>query len=223
MITPESFHRSQEIHFSLSEVWQAYKAVIRLLLERTPIQLAALIEAFYSILIVVLGNAFFPLYITSKALGSAAFAGGLLSVRNLSSTGASLFYGQAARRFGTLRPLFAMLAMTSVTFIFLPKTGHNIMWYGVLLIQGLGVGFIPAAPNLLIAEGTNTGERALGYASVTFISRSMQLVFPPVFGLLTDTVGLQAIFPIGGGVTLGLIMIVFLKSRGLEVQDAHGH
>lgn len=200
------------------EIWQAYKTVFRMVFDRSQIQLAALIEVLASVLVVVLGNAFFPLYITSQALGSAAFAGGLVSVRNLSSTVTSLFFGRTTKRLGMLRPLFSMLTLTALTFFFLPRDGNNVVWIGVLLLQGAGVGFIPAAPNVLIAEGTKTDERATGYASVTFISRTMQLIFPPIFGLLADWLGLQMIFPIGAGIALVLILVGVLKTNAFSIK-----
>jgi MFS family permease len=192
--------------FELDELKRTYQAVVDLVKQRKPIQLAVKVEVLYSILIVVLGNAFFPLYITTTDLGSAAFAGNLVSVRNLSSTFVSLLYGRAVRTFGTIKPLFPMLFLTALTFLFLPSSDGKVLWYALILLQGMGVGFIPAAPNVLIADGTGKEERALGYASVTVISRFMQIVFPPLFGALADWAGLRTVFWAGGALVLAVIL-----------------
>jgi len=199
----------------IKEILRTYQSVIKLITERRTIQLAAQIESVYSILIAVLGNSFFPLFITGSGLNAAGFAGGLLGVRNLSSAGVSLFYGKATKKYGEVVPLFSMLALTAITFLVMPENDNAIFWYALMVIQGIGVGFIPAAPNVLIAEGANKDERALGYAVVAFISRVLQMIFPILFGFLADFTSFRVVFITGGLLALiviGLSLINFHRN-----------
>ena len=82
----------------------------------------------------------------------------------------------------------------AVTLFFLPVAA-GIKILGILsILLGIGVGFIPAAPNIFIAEGTCSDERAVGYAAVTLISRFLQLLLAPLFGFLAQGFGLSNVF-----------------------------
>jgi MFS family permease len=85
-----------------------------------------------------------------------------------------------------------------------------------MIIQGAGVGFIPAAPNVYIADGTPRNERAVGYATVTFFSRFSQFLFAPLFGIFAQVFGLSNVFFIGGLISVSLIFLFIIRYNTLD-------
>lgn len=199
--------------YSFKKILSAYKNAVVLITQNGKIQLATLVEMVYIICIVVVGNSFFPHYLTSQRNISPSITGGLVSIRNLASTSVSLLFGKVSRRFGIMMPVILTLLLASVTLLFLPFA-QGVIVLGVLsLILGVGVGLIPSAPNIFIAEGTNEDERAVGYASVTLVSRFLQMILAPIFGLLAQGFGLKSVFFVASLAAGIVIILIVLHSR----------
>lgn len=81
----------------------------------------------------------------------------------------------------------------------------------VLGLQGVAAGFCTAASNVLVAQATSPGERALGFAAVRFMARATTLVVPVPLGWLMDVAGIRAVFAVGG-----LILQLTVVSLGIH-------
>jgi YNFM family putative membrane transporter len=192
--------------YSLERLFQTYRTALRLIVYRPQIQMATLVEMIYITIVGVVGNSFFPLYLTAQRGMSASLAGGFVSARNLASTLTSLLFGRVSRRFGHILPMILLLGIAAGATLLLPWSASTAMIAGLSIALGMGVGFIPAAPNIYIAEGTEQHERAIGYASVTLVSRFLQMLLAPLFGLLAQLFGLEAVF-VAGAVAAGVVLI----------------
>lgn len=209
-------------HYSFKKILSAYKNAIVLITHNGKIQLATLIEMVYIICIAVVGNSFFLHYLTSQRNISSSITGGLVSIRNLASTSVSLLFGNVSRRFGTIMPVVLTLLLASVTLLFLPFAQGVIVLAILSIILGVGVGLIPSAPNIFIAEGTSVDERAVGYASVTIVSRFLQMILASLFGLLAQGFGLRSVFFVAS-LTAGIMIILIVLHSRRSIYTAKGY
>lgn len=200
--------------FALREIISGYRRAARILFTRPQVQMAVVIGILYSTAITSVGDAFFPLFATTRLGHSSTIASSLLGVRNLAATATSLLFGAIATRFGVLRALFVGQAIESLGLLLLPWAPNLVVTGGLLAAQGVGLGLCPATANVLVADGTSSDERGLGFACVGVTWRVAAVVVAPLLGLLAERAGLYLVFVAGGAfAAMGMVTLVFLQHR----------
>ena len=196
------------------EVISGYRRAGRILFTRPQVQMAVVIGVLYSTAITSVGDAFFPLFATTRLAHSPTSASSLLGVRNLAATATSLLFGAIATRFGLFRALLVAQALESLGLLLLPWAPNLVVTGGLLATQGIGLGLCPASANVLVADGTSSDERSLGFACVGVTWRVAVVAVAPLLGLLAERAGLYLVFVAGGAfAAMGMVILVFLQHR----------
>jgi MFS family permease len=196
------------------EIISGYRRAGTILFTRPQVQMAVVIGILHSTAITSVGDAFFPLFATTRLAHSSTIASSLLGVRNLAATATSLLFGAIATRFGMLRALFVGQALESLGLLLLPWAPNLAVTGGLLAAQGIGLGLCPATANVLVADGTSSDERGLGFACVGVTWRVAAVVVAPLLGLLAERAGLYLVFVAGGAfAAMGMVTLVFLQHR----------
>ena len=198
----------------LKEIISGYRRAGRILFTRPQVQMAVVIGMLHSTVITSVGDAFFPLFATTRLAHSSTIASGLLGVRNLAAAATSMLFGMIATRLGLLRALFVGQALESLGLLLLPWAPNLVVMGGLLAAQGAGLGLCPASANVLVADGTSSDERGLGFACVGVTWRVAVVAVAPLLGLLAERAGLHLVFVAGGAfVVMGMMTLVFLEHR----------
>jgi MFS family permease len=97
----------------------------------------------------------------------------------------------------------------------IPKIEQSRGLFGLFFLQGIGLGFIPAGPNVLVSDATLNDSRALGYALQSLLFRVSTLAIPLIFGIISDLAGLEYVFYVGGMISMiiiGITLIIYFHT-----------
>jgi MFS family permease len=201
---------------SLKELLGGYTSAIRMLTTRPQLQLSAFVSLIFNSVVFVVGNSFLPLYIVHDLSESAVLAGGLLATRNVAMTVSSLFFGYAVGRFGLVRTMIGANTLAVAGVVGLSVVTDSRLLVVVLVVQGLGIGFAAATANTLVASATDRQERALGFATNSFVSRGGSLLSPLLYGVILEVSGNRAVFMAAGVLGLGYLAGMVARARLID-------
>lgn len=195
--------------FSFFEIVSSYRKAF-FLLRKAKIQLSTIFSTIGVIISFAVGNTFFPMYTTLVNGSTSTLIGIYIGSRNFLSMLVSLTFGYFAKRMGKFWPLFVSLGLAIVVVPFIPLLKNPVFLIALFCLQGIGMGFIPAGPNLLVAEGTSIENRTMGFALQSLLFRVSALAIPALLGLVVKFVGLEYVF-VFGSVMSGLLLLVALR------------
>jgi MFS family permease len=188
--------------------------------KRPRVQIASVISLMYSALVFVIGNGFLPLYVLLELHESAAVAGALIATRSAVAALASLLFGRLSARLSLFRAIVAANSLTVIG-LFTLAVAHDVSGVVVaMVLQGAGTAFGPASTNILVAQVTSSGERALGFAANNIVSRIGSLGSPLLFGLLLQSRGSRGVFYSAAIIALFLVVAMFIRMSSLGARAA---
>jgi MFS family permease len=199
---------------SARQLLGGYASAVRLLMTRPQLQLAALVSLIFSSVVFVVGNSFLPLYVVHDLGESAVLAGTLLATRNIAMTASSLYFGKAIGRVGLVRTMVGANALAVAGVIGLSVVTDSRLLVAALVVQGLGIGFAAATANTLVASATDREERALGFATNSFVARGGGLLSPLLYGVVFEFSGTRTVFTVAG-----LLGVAFLAAMVARARD----
>lgn len=206
-------------------VLTAHVRAIRMVIARPALSFATLSVVLFAVAFTVVASTVLPIVLVDFEGYSAALVGVLLAFRNLTAAGVALTFAPVTRRWGVpgaqLRT--GMLAVIG-TALFAITTGEPLLLLVALAIQGIGVAYTAPVANVLIADATGTGERAVGIAGLTVATRATVLVVPLALApFLTASAG-GTVFVLAAGLSAAILVGMVLLSRRIpdQVEDEHG-
>lgn len=217
------------LHETVRSGWSArdhslpasYVRVLRLLATRPQLQLAGLIGLVFGAVVMVVGNAFVPLYIVRELDRSAVLAGSLLTARNIAMTLTSPLFGVSVARYGLVPTLLGANAVAVAGVLAMAVFHDPLVLVAPLLLQGAGIGFAAATANVLVTSATRRHERALGFAATSLVARAGSLSSPIIFGAVLDAAGMPAVFLTAG--VLGVLCVIAMAVRTLTTDETNRH
>jgi MFS family permease len=135
--------------FSFQEISISYRNAFTLL-KNTKIQLSTIFSTIAVIINHAIGNTFFPMYAVLVNKSTARIIGSYLGSRNLTAMLISLSFGFFANKMGKYRPLIIGQGLAIATTPLIPLLKYPISHVVLFSVQGAGMGFIPAGPNVLL-------------------------------------------------------------------------
>ena len=211
----ERFHPGDN-RFSFSEVVVSYGDAFSLL-RNAKIQLSTLFSTIGIILNHAIGNTFFPVYAILVNGSTSVLIGTYIGSRNLLGMLVSLTFGFFAKKMGKYWPLIFGLGLATVVIPFIPLVKNPVFLVALFSLQGIGMGFLPAGPNLLVAEGTSFENRTMGFALQSLLSRVSALAIPALLGLVVKVVGLGYVFIVGSVMSVFLLVVslrIYYRKNG---------
>jgi MFS family permease len=206
---------------SAKKLLGGYASALRLLATRPQLQLSALVSLIFNSVVFVIGNSFLPVYIVHDLGESAILVGTVLATRNIAMTLSSLYFRYAVGRFGLIRTMIGANALAVAGVVGLSIVTDSRLLVTALVAQGLGIGFAAATANTLVASATGRRERALGFATNSFVSRGGSLLSPLLYGVILEISGTRAVFTAAAvlGVAYLTAMIGRARSVGIDEGD----
>jgi MFS family permease len=186
----------------VTDVFISYRRAASLIRGSPQIQLAGLVGMNYGFVFLIVGNSFFPLYALKTLSLPAVFVGALLGYRSIVATLVSFFFGRTVARLGFRRAMLASNTLAAIGILLMPWSSTPVMLMVSATLQGMGCGFSAAIANLLVTSATPSTERALGFSSISFISRSGSLLFPLLLGRVLDVAGMRVALIAAGGLSV---------------------
>jgi len=212
----ESGRRRTGCRPSLREMVTVYESAIGLVRSHPQIQMAAIIDMLYVVLIMVVGTSFLTLFATAHLRLSLSMVGVLLGIRNLVGTLTSWLFGPSVKRFGLFSVAFASTVISSVALGLTSWCPDTTALFILVAAQGLGFGMNIATYNTLIAADTRPTERAMGFASGALVASGSGVLLPPLLGMVSQVLGLGSVFVVGaviGGLSLLGLTVIARRER----------
>jgi hypothetical protein len=88
----------------------------------------------------------------------------------------------------------ALMLLGICTAVFIPIASALPLLAGLMVVQGISFGLIPASVNTLIAWGIPAEERAIGMSIPVFVPYVVSIIGATSLGLIADSLGLAAAF-----------------------------
>lgn len=190
-----------------------YLRAIRMMREEPAMVVAALAGGLYTVIVLVVGNAFVPVYLVTMEGFSGADAGGFLAVRSLVAALTSLTFGAVVARTGMIRLIISANTLGIVGLSLVPVLAQTPLLAGAFVMQGVGIAFGPATSNILVTSATSETERALGFSATQFTARVIGVIMPIVLGISASIAGFGALFLVTQLVGLAMLAAIALLAR----------
>jgi MFS family permease len=203
----------------------SYGRALRLFLTQPAVQFATLTGVLFTILWVIIGGSFVPLYLLTELGYSSDETAIVLGARGLLSAAGGLAFVFVLRWVGLgvacAGPLAAALVMTAALGVLPPGATVPVL----IVASGLAMGFAVPSTNLALAWGTREADRTMGVATVTLTTRIAALLIPIALGITLEFASIGASFllaaVLGAGV-LGALVARVVAGSYAEIAQGDG-
>ena len=192
-----------------------FRQAFHMLARRPPLQISAALTFHSAVVGVAVGAVYLPLFAVTKLQLGPGFVGTVLALRLAMAVVMSSLFGAFVARAGLNKPLIATNLLSVASICLLPLCVEPEQLVAVMMVQGVGIGFVAAASNTLAILTTTTDERILGLAAVSFVSRLSLLTVPVFLGLVLGELGFAGLFLVAAA--LALLATLFIIDRGNRV------
>jgi MFS family permease len=182
------------------------------LLRNPGVQLALLVSG--TIMIPLMGySSFLPAYLDVLAF-PATLIGAVISLRSLVTITVRPFMPKIiAALGGRFRTLVVMTSVSIVGLAGIAYGGSLAVLVVVAVLVGIGLGIAQPLTMVAVVDRVAAAERGTAFGLRLTANRLMQVTGPLALGLIAQSVGYQAMFPIAAGVA-GLTVVLLLLRRG---------
>jgi MFS family permease len=171
-------------------VVRGYRDARAMVLSRAAIRLPALQSVLFTGGALVVTGSFLPLLLVREGWRPEQ-AIAVVGLRGLAALLPFLVFERLIRSLGAPRVAVAATALTVVPIALVFVSFEPVVVVALFIAQGIGVGIMPAASNLLITLGSAPAERGVAFAAVAVSGRLAAIVLPPAVGAIGDLFDLQ--------------------------------
>lgn len=190
-----------------------YWRAIHMMREEPAMVIAGLVAGLYTVIVLVVGNAFVPVYLVTSEGFSGADAGGFVAVRSVVAALVSLTFGTVVAKTGMIRLIISTNTLGIVGLGLVPLLAQTPLLGGAFIIQGVGIAFGPATANLLVTSATIGAERALGFSATQFTGRVIGVIMPIVLGVTASIAGFGALFLVTQMLGLAMVSAIAILAK----------
>jgi MFS family permease len=190
------------------------------LLRNPGVQLALLVSG--TIMIPLMGHtSFLPAYLDLLAF-PATTIGAVISLRALVTVAVRPFMPRIiAFLGGRFRTLVAMTSMSILGLAGISYGGSLVALVAVAVLVGVGLGIAQPLTMVAVVDRVAASERGTAFGLRLTANRLMQVTGPLALGLIAQSVGYQAMFPISAAVA-ALTVVLLIVRRGYFGSDGGG-
>jgi hypothetical protein len=196
----------------LGLVGRSYGRAVHLFRRQAAVQFATLTGVVFTILWVIVGGSFIPLFLFTELHYSGDQAALVLGARGVLSAFAGLSFVWLLRRVGLgwacTGPLAIALLMTTALGVL---SGGAVVPL-LIAASGLAMGFAVPSTNLALAWGTDAEDRTMGVATVTLTTRIAALVIPIALGIALEFASIGATFLLAGLLAAGVLALLVIRT-----------
>ncbi len=190
----------------------SYVRLFRVATRRPAVILAMALAMASGFIIQVYGGSF--MLVHASGIGIATLVCTIaMGSRDLMAGVVRSWQSQAVERVGLVRLLFLSLGTALLITSLVPITTGPWGLGLVMVSSGAAIAFVIPGLNVLAGASSTLTEQAFGIVSTTIANFAAQLFFAPVTGVVLESIGYNAGYPLIGGAALLALLAVYLWSR----------